>query len=185
MQTTFKLTIFFVASVGIFRVSRSSMHSRHFHGFYRFFAWEAIVALFLLNPDHWFHKPSRLHQEIALTCVGISSLLAIHGFQLLRKVGKPDAHRAEPALLWIERTTVLVTVGAYKYVRHPLYCSLLFLTWAVLLNFPSWPGATLAAVATVSLIAAAKVEERENLHFFGAAYGEYMKRTKMFIPFII
>jgi protein-S-isoprenylcysteine O-methyltransferase Ste14 len=34
------------------------------------------------------------------------------------------------------------------------------------------------------ITAAAKVEERENLRKFGADYAEYMKSTKMFIPFV-
>ena len=185
MQTAIKVVIFLSASAGIFQVSRRSLRSRRFHGFYRFFAWETIVALLLLNPERWFRRPSGWQQVTALGCVGISSLLAIHGFQLLRKVGKPDVQRTDPALFWVERTTVLVTEGAYRYVRHPLYCSLFFLTWGVLLNFPSWPGAVLAAAAISCLIAAAKVEEKENLDFFGGQYRDYMKRTKMFIPFII
>ena len=40
----------------------------------------------------------------------------------------------------------------------------------------------MAVVTTVCLTAAAKAEEAENTRYFGAAYGEYMKKTKMFIP---
>jgi len=35
------------------------------------------------------------------------------------------------------------------------------------------------------VIAAAKVEERENIHFFGPVYGDYMQRTRMFIPWLL
>jgi protein-S-isoprenylcysteine O-methyltransferase Ste14 len=38
--------------------------------------------------------------------------------------------------------------------------------------------------ATLFLLATAKVEESENVRYFGTAYAEYMKRTKMFIPFL-
>ena len=55
--------------------------------------------------------------------------LGVHGFQLLRTEGKLDHRRDDPTLLHIEKTTVLVTAGAYKYVRHPLYCAFLLLTW--------------------------------------------------------
>jgi protein-S-isoprenylcysteine O-methyltransferase Ste14 len=35
------------------------------------------------------------------------------------------------------------------------------------------------------LVATARVEEAENLRFFGEEYQEYMKRTKMFVPYLL
>ncbi len=35
------------------------------------------------------------------------------------------------------------------------------------------------------LTATACVEERENMAFFGSAYADYQKQTRMFIPFIL
>jgi len=45
-------------------------------------------------------------------------------------------------------------------------------------------GGVLAAVVTFFLVRTARVEEAENIRFFGPAYEEYMKRTKMFVPFL-
>jgi protein-S-isoprenylcysteine O-methyltransferase Ste14 len=104
--------------------------------------------------------------------------------QLLRMIGKPDDRRSDMSLLGVEKTTTLVIVGAYRYIRHPLYSSLLFLAWGVFLKSPSWPGGSLAIAATAFLTATAKVEESENIRYFGSAYREYMKQTKMFIPFL-
>jgi protein-S-isoprenylcysteine O-methyltransferase Ste14 len=187
MQTTFKLGIFIIASAGLVRVSRAPLRSFRYHGFYRFFAWEALLLLVLLNLDaeHWLYKPSGTRQIIAKTCLAISFFLAIDGFLRLRKEGKPDNRRTDPTLLWIEKTTVLVTVGPYKLIRHPLITSLLLLTGGIFLQAPSWPAGTLATIVTFSLIMAAKVEERENKEYFGASYAAYMKRTKMFIPFVL
>jgi protein-S-isoprenylcysteine O-methyltransferase Ste14 len=42
----------------------------------------------------------------------------------------------------------------------------------------------LALAATLFLVATARIEEAEDVRFFGAAYQEYMKQTKMFIPFL-
>ena len=33
-------------------------------------------------------------------------------------------------------------------------------------------------------ILTAKSEEKENINFFGSVYSDYMKNTKMFIPFL-
>ena len=43
------------------------------HGFYRFFAWEAILGLFLLNVDFWFRDPFAWYQIIAWTLLFASS----------------------------------------------------------------------------------------------------------------
>ena len=48
---------------------------------------------------------------------------------------------------------------------------------------PSLLGIILVMAISAFITATAKVEERENLHKFGADYAEYMKKTKMFIPF--
>mgnify|MGYP001819855295 FL=1 len=87
-------------------------------------------------------------------------------------------------LIGIEKTTALVTVGAFKYIRHPLYSSLLFGTWGIFFKGPSLLAGILALTVTTFLLATAKVEEAENIRFFGAAYQTYMKQTKMFIPFL-
>lgn len=61
----FKLAAFLVLSVGILYVSRASLRAPGSHGFYRFFAWEFIAALFLLNVDIWFRDPFFWHQLIS------------------------------------------------------------------------------------------------------------------------
>jgi protein-S-isoprenylcysteine O-methyltransferase Ste14 len=177
--------VFILASAGIIYVSRASLRAPGSHGFYRFFAWEAILALVLLNWDVWFADPFSLHQLISWPLLLVSLFLVLHSIYLLRVVGKPDERSSSDVpQLGIEKTTTLVTVGAYKYIRHPLYSSLLFLCWGVFFKDPSWIGGLLALVATAFLVATAKAEEAEDLRIFGAAYRDYMGRTRMFIPFL-
>jgi len=45
-------------------------------------------------------------------------------------------------------------------------------------------GVSLSVTATFFLIMTSKIEESENIRFFGAAYQSYMKQTKMFIPLL-
>lgn len=184
MSMAFKLGVFVLATAGILYTSRASLRSLRSHGLYRFFAWEAILVLALLNLDHWFDDPFSLPQSISWLCLCLSLFLVVRGVQLLRSMGKPDDTRMDPSLLGMEKTTTLVTVGAYRYIRHPLYSSLLFLAWGVFFKSPSWIGGGLALVATLCLTATAKVEEAENTRYFGAVYKEYKKKTKMFIPFV-
>jgi protein-S-isoprenylcysteine O-methyltransferase Ste14 len=165
-------------------VSRASLTVPRSHGFYRFFAWEAILALALLNIDVWFREPFSWHQLISWPLLAISAFLVIAGMRLLSQMGKPDVQRDDVPLVAFEKTTTLVTAGIYRYIRHPLYSSLLFLAWGIFFKGPSWPGGLLALAATLFLVAAARVEEAENVRFFGEAYREYMKQTKMFVPFL-
>jgi protein-S-isoprenylcysteine O-methyltransferase Ste14 len=176
--------IFVIGSVPIVWVSRGALRSRDAHGFYRFFAFEAILGLVALNAAAWFSDPFSLRQLASWVLLLTSLLLAAHGFYLLRRVGKPDPGIEDATRLGIEKTTRLVRSGAYRYIRHPLYASLLALAWGVFLKGPSWPAALLAAVATGALYLTARVEERENLRIFGAEYAVYMRETHMFIPFV-
>jgi protein-S-isoprenylcysteine O-methyltransferase Ste14 len=184
MPFQLKMIIFIITSVGIVWVSWPSLHNFRSHGFYRFFAWEAILALVLINLDYWFYAPFNAHQLISWFLLIISLFLVIHGIQLLHRVGKPDDERTDPSLIGIEKTTELVTVGAYQYIRHPLYSSLLFLAWGAFFKHPSWIGACLAMLASFFLTMTAKIEEAENINFFGDVYRSYMKQTKMFIPLL-
>lgn len=182
--TIIKVTYFLLGTGCLVYVSRASLAVPRSHGFYRFLAWEAILALALLNIDAWFRDPFSWHQLISWTLLAISALLVIVGVRLLWRMGKPDARRDDVPMLAFEKTTTLVTAGAYRYIRHPMYSSLLFLAWGIFFKDPSWFGSLLALAATLFLVAAARVEEAENVRFFGEEYREYMTQTKMFIPFL-
>lgn len=175
---------FLVFSIGIILLSWRSFQDRSSHGFYRFFAFEAILALILLNIEFWFHQPFSVRQILSWLLLLLSLFLAVHGFMLLRRIGKPDAAIQDPMRLSIEKTTQLVKVGAYRYIRHPLYASLLCLAWGAFLKHPSLVGAGLCAIATLALYLTARVEEAENMKHFGADYAEYIQQTKMFIPYV-
>jgi protein-S-isoprenylcysteine O-methyltransferase Ste14 len=185
MSFQLKIIVFLVATIGIIWVSRPSFRDLRSHGFYRFFAFKVIVILILLNIDYWFYEPFSIHQIISWLLLIISLFLVIHGFQLLHKVGKPESKRKDSSLIGIEKTTELVTVGAYRYIRHPIYSSGILGIWGVFFKAPSWLGFSLAVITTFFLTMTAKIEEGENRNFFGDAYKNYMKKTKMFIPFVL
>ncbi len=77
----------------------------------------------------------------------------------------------------------LVTAGPYAYVRHPIYSGvLLALLGSTLSANVGWLG--ILIIATCYFIYSAKKEEKNMLRRFPKEYGEYMKKTKMFVPFI-
>ena len=181
----FKSFAFLVVSAGLIYISRASLRAPRSHGFYRFFAWEFIVALFLLNVDVWFQTPFAWHQLVSWFLLLVCLVPLILGIRALTSRGKPVARReAEPQLHAFEKTSSLVTSGIYRYIRHPLYSSLLFLTWGIFFKVPTWLGLVLALAATLFLIATARADEAECICFFGTPYQEYMKRSKRFVPFL-
>lgn len=183
-MTLNQIAIFALISAGLIYASRRSLRRPRSHGFYRFWAWEAIAALVLLNAPVWFHQPFAVHQVISWLLLITSLVPFALGLRLLGQVGRIEESRADPALMGFEKTAKLVAFGIFRYIRHPMYSSLLLLAWGVFFKAPSWLAAALATIATGFLIATAKVEERENIHFFGSVYSDYMKQTRMFIPFL-
>ena len=181
----YKIVIFIVATLGILYVSRGSLFRPRSHGFYRFWAWEVMLALFLLNVEAWFTNPFGWNQVISWVLLIAALGLVIHGAWLLQQIGKQDAKRDDSPMLGFEKTTHLIMIGAYRYIRHPLYSSLLILAWGIFFKDPSWVGLLLSLLATGFLFATARAEELEDIKYFGNEYREYMKKSKMFIPFIV
>jgi protein-S-isoprenylcysteine O-methyltransferase Ste14 len=152
-----------------------SVRARRYHGVYRFFSFESIVVLVLLNWRFWFIDPLSWNQVVSWILLVGSVPLAIEGFRLLRLIGKPQGQ--------FENTTKLVTVGIYRYIRHPLYASLIVLGWGIFFKNVSTVGAAIAVVNVCAMVATAKTEEKEMVHAFGAEYEVYMQNTKMFFPY--
>jgi protein-S-isoprenylcysteine O-methyltransferase Ste14 len=184
-MVTIQIIIFVVGTILIVWVSRSSLQNTQSHGFYRFFAWEIILIMFVLNIRYWFIDPLSMSQIIAWILLIISLVLIIMGVRHFRKKGSIDRKREDPSLVGIEKTTELVTSGVYHYIRHPFYCSLLCLGWGIFFKQTTWLSAFLVVAATIFLVLTAKKEEDENIEYFGEEYIDYMQNTKMFIPYIL
>ena len=180
-----KPIVFAIATILLVYISRTSLRQPSSHGFYRFFAWECILLLFLLNVEKWFLDPFSWHQLIAWTLLFACLIPLIFGVRSLRERGQPTEERSgDPSLLAFEKTSMLVTTGIYGYIRHPLYSSLLLLAWGIFFKGPNLTGVMLAFVATTFLIATARADEAECIRFFGTEYQEYMQKTRRFIPFL-
>jgi protein-S-isoprenylcysteine O-methyltransferase Ste14 len=180
-----KWILFAVASLGIILISWKSLPRPRSHGFYRFFAFELLLILLLNNINFWIEAPFSVHQMISWVLLSASLFLAVHGFYLLWVIGKPQGAVQGSSDLGFENTAKLVTIGAYQYIRHPLYASLLLLDWGTFFKHMTLLSGSLALGISAFLIATAKTEEMENITRFGDEYSRYRKTTKMFIPGLI
>lgn len=77
----------------------------------------------------------------------------------------------------------LVTTGAYRWVRHPIYIGFIAIMFAVLLLSANWVLG-LAGILLVVSIAAVRipVEERELRHRFPLEWESYSTRTGRIFP---
>ena len=110
----------------------------------------------------------------ALVCLGIG-LAVFARVYLGRNWGMPMSKKEDPEL---------VTGGPYAFVRHPIY------TGIILAMLGSTIGEAIYWVLPLILFGAyffysARREEELMREQFGAHYQDYMRRTKMIVPFVL
>lgn len=154
-----------------------SIRYKRYHGIARFFAFESVFILVLLNCRIWFFDPFSLLQIISWILLTLSAYIVIAGYLLLKRMGKPDTN--------FENTSILVKSGVYKYIRHPLYLSVFLFGTGVMIKDPRIVQIILGAVNLIAVWVTALIEEKEMITKFGEEYKDYMKETKMFIPYIL
>jgi protein-S-isoprenylcysteine O-methyltransferase Ste14 len=179
-----RLALLVVTSVVVIVLSRRAIRNVHSHGFFRFIAWETIAVLFFWNLPYWLSDPFSIRQVVSWVLLFSSLYVLWQGISRLRMATRTSS-RSESELFAFERTAELVTSGIYRYIRHPLYASLLYLAWGAFLKDISWISVFLVLVASVSLHRTAKADERECVQYFGDKYKKYIEQTERFIPFVL
>lgn len=154
-----------------------SIREKRYHGIPRFFVFEGLLLLGLLQWSVWFKDPLAFRQIISWLFL-LSSIYYVFASVIMY-------HRHTNHGQNFENSTKLVTTGIYKYVRHPMYASLLFLGWGGFLKDINLYTIILILIISIALFITCKVEEREMMKKFGDEYKVYMKKTKMWIPKVI
>jgi protein-S-isoprenylcysteine O-methyltransferase Ste14 len=172
-----KIVIFIAVTIVIVLKFRKELFAFKRHGPYMFAAAESLLVLFILNGGSMFQNPFATRQLVSWILMLISAGLAIFGFYALKKYGEAVAD-------W-EDTTRVVHEGVFRYIRHPLYASLMFLAGGMLLKEVSLPGISAFLATFGFLVAASRAEELENLAKFGDEYWQYMLYTKRYVPLIV
>lgn len=175
---------FGILSIPILMISWRSIVVPGSHGFFRFMGWECILWLSLNNVKVWFRDPFSIPQIVSWIFLFISAYMVIYGVVMIKGKGKPGKRSGGQGLYRFEKTTELIDTGIYRYIRHPLYSSLLFLTWGILLKNITISLTTVAILSSMFLYLTARSDEKECIQYFGENYTEYMNRTRMFIPWI-
>jgi len=180
-----KAIFFCILSLPLLSLSWRTLFNLNNHGLYRFVVWECILWITIHNHQFMIVEKFDLQQIISSALMIASLVFVFSAVNLFRKKGRVCNQRNDNTLYGFEKTTVLVESGIYRHIRHPMYSSLLFLTWGLLLRNIEVTLIVVASIATCSGVIAALMEEKENLKYFGKKYSQYTLKTKRFIPFVI
>ena len=173
-----RIVLFAVAGAAVFMKFRPHLLSFNTHAPYVFTAFELLLGLMFLNmpfvlqwpPDVW-------SQALSWFLLIASAAFAVGGFTAIKRYGKAGRD-------W-EDTTELVKKGVFRYIRHPLYSSLMLLSVGLLLRNVGALPVVLCLCSLAFLAMASVVEEKENTAKFGDLYREYMEGTRRYIPFVL
>jgi protein-S-isoprenylcysteine O-methyltransferase Ste14 len=77
----------------------------------------------------------------------------------------------------------LITVGPYRFIRHPMYASVLMTVWALIIDRSTLLRLIVGLILTADLTIKMLYEEGILKRHF-RDYPAYMERTKRIIPFI-
>ncbi len=154
-----------------------SIREKRYHGIPRFFVFEGLLILGLLQAPVWFDDPLSVWQIFSWILLFSSIPYAAGALILFHRHGEHGKN--------FENTTKLVTRGLYKYIRHPMYASLLFLGWGMFLKDINLLTLIIFAIVSIAGFLTCKVEEKEMIAKFGDEYKEYMEKTKLWIPFVL
>ena len=119
-------------------------------------------------------EPWRAGVGLVLFALGLAFAIWAR-VSLGRNWGTPMTQKDEPEL---------VSSGAYRLVRHPIYSGILVAGLGTALAL-SWLWLTAVGLAAVYFLYSATVEERYLTERFPEDYPVYKRSTKMLVPYIL
>jgi len=153
-------------------------------------------------------KPAE-RNAVALTTSPFSHLLVVLQFSAIATIAWPFIDTGGDRLQWLAISAVgvivglytlahnklgnfgiypepvpdacLVTTGPYRWIRHPMYTSLLLFMLGIALYHHAWPNYVGMALLTAAIFGKMQREEH-HLHTRFADYSDYVKRTHRLLP---
>ena len=127
--------------------------------------------IFLLGFNPWFHhNPWLLAVQLSGVVIGIWAIITMSKSKLNIA---PDPRAG----------AVLVRDGLYRYIRHPMYLSLLLAIPPLVLRSPGIVNLLVFSLFTINLMIKMFYEESLLRQYF-KDYEDYMKKTWRLIPYV-
>lgn len=133
----------------------------------------AAIVLHMVTPRLMTWSQFPVPEAIRLVAAVLTVLLVL----VVMAIARYARLRLEPPA----RRTFIAT-GPYRFVRHPLYASMIALALPMTLLAASWVVGLVGLAFAASLIIRARREDAALMESGGADYREYAERTPAFIP---
>lgn len=129
------------------------------------------LTLLLFGLFGWYHPPEnslllRILRIAGTVLYWASVVLVLLSILALARRGKPEG--------FVERTTVLIDIGLFGVIRHPLYLGVALWSLGLVLQIQLILPAVLGTAAFSCAWAASKKEDEFNVGKFGEGYQDYM-----------
>jgi protein-S-isoprenylcysteine O-methyltransferase Ste14 len=138
--------------------------------------WLGVVS-FLIKPASMAWASLSLPLGLRWMGVGVCALAAALMLWTMRRLGK---NLTDTVVTRREHT--LVTLGPYRWVRHPFYDSAAMFVGGIALLAANWFILATGALAIGVLVVRTRIEEEKLLARFGDPYRAYVARTGRFLP---
>ncbi len=133
-----------------------------------FIAWLPLMGFDAMRY-HWSHVPAWLQ------CIGAIGLIVSFCFCYL--VFRENAYLVMVVKIQKERGQHVVTTGPYRFVRHPLYASVLIFFPSIALLLGSWWGLVWAALMMALLVERTRLEDVTLMNEL-EGYPDYAARVR-------
>jgi len=111
-------------------------------------------------------------QYIGMGIMWFALFIFISQFFVMLRLGEGEKN-------W-EDTTVLITSGWFKVMRHPMFFACILCNISLFFTKLTWLNFLLAPISVFLCIKSALWDEKVNIKKFGEEYLEYMKKVRMF-----
>jgi protein-S-isoprenylcysteine O-methyltransferase Ste14 len=137
----------------------------------------AIGYAILWMGPYWRHRPEYWRVSLSVLCYVFASLLSWGGRKALGRQWRVEAG--------LNADHELVTSGPYRFVRHPIYASMLgtFLATGFMIT-PLWRMAVAAVFFIVGTEIRVRVEDHLLTSHFGDSFRTYQRNVPAYIPFL-
>jgi protein-S-isoprenylcysteine O-methyltransferase Ste14 len=144
--------------------------------------WGIILVMLAFACAWAYVKPKGFEKSTASLVIAmiLAPCATALAYAATRRLGKQWRYEAA-----LSEDHDLITTGPYRWLRHPIYASMLGMLLATLLAWTWWP----MAIAALALFVAGTeirvhAEERLLQGRFPTEYAAFRKRTRAYIPFI-
>lgn len=149
--------------------------------------WRVVAALFVILFVRFDNSGARSFFRFSFqslfSFVLLGSVLTVTG--LLGAIwARINLGRNWSGYVTYKEDQTLVTTGPYRFVRHPIYTSMILMFIGTILYDGSLFVSIFFVILTISFILRTRKEEEIMIRLFGEKYTNYMKRTKRLIPLI-